>query len=129
MQCIQEASPQLSNPLFGKYALTKFALIFILRQILESDAVGKEMILTPREYIRDQSKRNRMQECIKTIVNDIIIDVNGEVESMGDDFDYRGKLRDSEWVRNTARSVVGNYLKLVQRGRIKPLAEEWQSTT
>jgi hypothetical protein len=125
MRCVQEATPRLNNNLFGKYALTRYALLYILRLILDEDAIGKEMIQTPEAYVRNVLTQRCLQECLKSIVNDIIIDVNGEVDPLGDDFDYRDKLRDAQWVQTLARAVVGNHLKLVQRGRILPLKVEW----
>ncbi len=128
MRCIEDAIPQLNNQLFAKYALTKYALLYILRLILEEDMVGKEMIHTPSTYVRDKVTQQHLQLCLKSIINDIIIDINGEVDPLGDDFDYRNKLRDSQWVRTLTRAVVGNHLKLVQRKRIQPLSNEWQRT-
>lgn len=125
MRCTQEAIPRLNNQLFGKYALTKYALLYILRLILEEDEIGKDMIRRPAIYVRDAATQQQLQLCLKSIINDIIIDVNGEVDPLGDDFDYRGKLRDTQWVQTLARAVVGNHLKLVQRGRIQPLSIEW----
>ena len=129
MCCIQDATHKLNNQLFGKYALTRYALLYILRLILEEDEIGKDMISTPRRYVRDATAQQRLRECLKSIVNDIIIDVNGEVEPFGDDFDYRDKLRDSQWIQTMAQAVVGNYLKLVQRGRIQSLTAEWKKMT
>ena len=84
------------------------------------------MIQVPESYVRDLLIQRCLQQCLKSIVNDIIIDVNGEVDPLGDDFDYRDKLRDAQWVQTLARAVVGNHLKLVQRGRILPLKVEWE---
>ncbi|MEI6610798.1 MAG: AIPR family protein, partial [Deltaproteobacteria bacterium] len=125
MNCIQEAIPKINNHLFGKYALTKFALLYILRLVLEEDEIGKDMIHTPAKYVRNATTQLSLQACLKSIINDIIIDVNGEVDALGDDFDYHNYLRDSKSVQTLARAVVGNHLKLVQRGRIQPLSVEW----
>jgi AIPR protein len=129
MGCIQEATPRLNNQLFGKYALTRYALLYVLRLILEEDEIGREMLGLPGAYVRDAHTQQRLTECLRSIVNDIIIDVNGEVDPLGDDFDYRDKLRDAQWVQQLARAVVGNHLKLVQRGRIQSLKIEWDKTT
>ncbi|MFH2068267.1 MAG: hypothetical protein ABII89_02230 [Candidatus Omnitrophota bacterium] len=125
MQCVQEATSRLKNRLFGKYALTRFALLYILRLILDEDSVGKDMIRVPETYVRDLRNEECLKKCLSIVINDIIIDVNGEVDPLGDNFDYRDKLRDAEWVRSLARAVVGNHLKLVQRGRIQSFEAEW----
>ncbi len=129
MGSVREATPQLNNKLFGKYALTRYALLYILRLILEEDEVGKEMIRNPGGFVRKPEPQQRLRECLRAIVNDIVIDVNGEVDPLGDDFDYRDKLRDAEWVKTLARAVVGNHLKLVQRGRIQSFKAEWDKAS
>ncbi len=126
MQCIQEAIPRINNQLFGKYALTRYALLFILRLILEEDDVGREMIRRPADFVGLPEVQKRLGDCLRCIVNDIVIDVNGEVDPLGDNFDYRVKLREADWVKSLARAVVGNHLKLVQRGRIQSLKTEWE---
>jgi hypothetical protein len=56
-----------------------------------------------------------------------VIDVNAEVDALGDDFDYRGKLRDEAWVKDLKKEVVTNYQKGVTRGRIKSFEREWNA--
>jgi len=53
------------------------------------------------------------------------VDINAEVDEYGDEFDYRGKLRDSEWVKDLAKEVVSTYLKMVQRKRLDSFQIEW----
>jgi hypothetical protein len=126
MKSIQRATLQINNQLFGKYVLTRYALLYVLRLILDEDFVGKQMIRSPERYVSDTETQTRLEICLQSIVNDIVIDVNGEVNPLGNDFDYRDKLRDADWVKTLARAVVGNHLKLVQRGRIKSLTLEWE---
>ena len=42
--------PTLKNQLVAKYALTRFAILYILRQIFESDLKGKELLLNPEKF-------------------------------------------------------------------------------
>lgn len=125
MNAVGNATERLNNKLFGKYVLTRFVLLYMLRLILEKDEVGKDMIKNPDPYVKDLTKERRLIECLQSIIGDIVIDVNGEVDPLGADFDYRGKLRDAQWVQRLAQDVVGNYLKLVRRGRIQSLSAEW----
>jgi hypothetical protein len=125
---IQTESEKIKNTLFGKYVLTKFAILYILRLILEADAVGKEAIQTPSKFIRKKADRQHFETCIQRLVADIIVDVNGEVDEIGEEFDYRGKLRDAGWIKDLAKKVVGNHIKLVQRNRISSFGNEWKAT-
>jgi hypothetical protein len=127
MGSILNAAEKINNKLFGRYSLTRFALLYMLRLVMENDVTGLEAIRHPDRFVQDREIRRRFAQCIDRIVNDIVIDVNGEVDALGDDFDYRGKLRDEAWVKALGKEVVGNYLKLVSRHRIPSLDTEWRT--
>jgi hypothetical protein len=78
--------PTLKNQLIAKYLLTRFAIHFILRQIFESDVKGKELLSNPELFVKEQRDRQDFIDSTSTIVNDIIIDFNGEVDTLGEDF-------------------------------------------
>ena len=59
-------------------------------------------------------------------MKDVVVDLNDEVKEYGDDFDYRDKLRDSDWVKSISRAIVKDHLKQINRGRAKGLKEEWE---
>ncbi len=124
-EVIKEKIDDINNQLFGKYILTRYTILYILRLILEIDNKGKELIASPEEFVRDPRKRQNFKECIENIVNDIIVDINAEVDELGDDFDYRSKLRDESWVKELAKKVSTIYLKTVKRDRIESFEKQW----
>lgn len=123
---IGAVSDKIANGLFGKYALTKFAILYMLRQIIEFDPTGERLLREPQAFVREADTRERLTTAMGKIVGDMIVDINDEVKEYGDDFDYRGRLRDAEWVKNLSRTVVGTYQKMVQRGRVPSLDREWR---
>lgn len=125
VEIIDELSENIENKLFAKYALTKRAILYIIRSIIEKDEMAKDVLTNPSVFVRDKKKRSHFGKCIKKIVSDVIIDVNAEVREYGEDFDYRGKLRDSKWVRKLCDDVVNSFLKLVERKRIPSFSDEW----
>jgi len=125
MEAIIDESANITNKLFGKYGLTKHLLLYIIRSIIEHDALEKNLLTNPEMFVRNSNDRTHFKNCIRRIIDDVIIDINAEISELGDDFDYRGKLRDSNWVKDLTRKVVTDYLKLVNRGRINSLETEW----
>lgn len=117
----------ISNKLVAKYELTRFAILFVLRQIFENDNKGKDLLLKPNIFVKDKVDRKNFIDATTTIINDIIIDFNGEVENFGEDFDYRSKLRDENWVKKLSQEIVSSYLKQVSRNRIESFESEWNS--
>lgn len=119
------ASDGIENGLFGKYVLTKYAILYMLRHILEADPTGERLLRSPQEFVRDPVTRDRFRNVTRRIVDDMIVDINAEAREYGVDFDYRGRLRDTEWVKSLSRTVVGTYQKMVQRDRVPSLDREW----
>ena len=123
---IKEKLNNINNQLIGKYALTRAIMMFIIRQILENDEVGQDLLLSPENYIKRAEYRQGFIECIDLIIDDVVVDLNGEVDQNGEDFDYKSKFRDKEWVSELSTNIVSSYLKLVNRGRINSFKSEWQ---
>ncbi len=123
-----KARTEIANKLFGRYILTRYLLVYLLREILENSEIGKSVISTPKTFVREASDRNRFQGCIGTILKDLVVDINSEVQESGKDFDYRDKLRDEAWIQQIRRSIVTLYQKLVGRGTIRSFGDEWEST-
>jgi hypothetical protein len=90
--------------------------------------MGSKVITEPENFVRSKEQRERYRRCIRTIVNDLIIDLNGEISEYGDDFDYRDKLRDADWIKELRRMLVTGYLKQVQRTRIQSFSQEWAAS-
>jgi hypothetical protein len=108
MEVIQGALPKIHNSLFARYVLTRYFLIYVVRLILETDSLANPLLIThPETFVRKPSDRERFRKCINTFVDDLIIDVNAEVDEYGEDFDYRDKLRDADWIKKLATTIVG----------------------
>jgi hypothetical protein len=128
LEAIDTGIPNINNQLFGKYALTRYMLLYIIRQILESDALFDEISGNPQQFVGDLSSRNKFRDCIMRIINDVVIDLNSEIDGQGENFYYRDRLRDARWVGDLSRRVVADYSKLVTRGRIASFKQEWQES-
>jgi hypothetical protein len=126
---VSEAMKGLHNSLLAKYALTKFMLLFILRLVLEGDEIGKVVVDEPEKFTLDKKNTKALLACVDKVLNDVVIDLSEEVKQLGDDFDYRGKLRDEAWVKTIAHKVVADYRKLVARKRIDSLADDFKKET
>jgi hypothetical protein len=122
---IEEKLPEIENQLFARYALTRYMLLYVMRQIIERDELADRLLTSPEEFVRRAGDRQRFRECVSRIIGDFVIDLNDEVKGYGDDFDYRDKLRDEEWVRKLSTTVAGDYQKLVIRKRIPSFKDEW----
>lgn len=117
----------VNNKLVSTYALTRASILYILKHILENDNEGKELLKKPENYVKILSSREHFAKCISTIIDDIIVDLNGEIDPLGYEFDYKTKFRDKNWVSELAKNIVTSYLKLSNRGRIQSFESEWSN--
>lgn len=124
-QIIFAKLPSIANQLVAKYALTRYAIMYMLRQIFENDNKGKLLLTNPEKFIKTSEDRIDFISATSTLIDDIIIDFNGEVENLGEDFDYKSKLRDESWIKKLSQDIVGSYLKQVNRKRIDSFEDEW----
>jgi hypothetical protein len=122
---IDAALPKLTNGLVAKYVLTRYMLLYFVQNILKKDELWQVINTAPQTFVRQEKSRQLLRKCVDNIVSDLITDVNAEIDGAGADFDYRGKLRDSEWVEKLNKSVVGDHLKLVARGKIPSFKDDW----
>ena len=58
-----------------------------------------------------------------------MIDLNAELAQVGEDFDYRGKLRDEVWVKALAHRILADHTKLVSRGRIDSFERDFDTAS
>lgn len=125
LEAVDNIRPKIKNSLFGKYALTRYLLLYIVREILESDGMFPKISGIPGTFVRDKRDRDHFRTCISSILEDVVIDLNSEMEGLGENFYYRDRLRDPRWVGDISRRVVADYSKLVTRGRISSFQDEW----
>jgi hypothetical protein len=117
--------PLINNQLIARYNLTRYAIIYFIRTILENDDLGKVALLEPEKFVRTTQDRQDFISCISRIVDDVIVDLNLAVDGLGAEFDYKSKLRDELWVKGIAREIIGTYLKLVKSERLISFTKEW----
>jgi hypothetical protein len=117
----------IENQLIARYALTKYALMYITKGILTNDEIGSTLIQDPNLFVKDAQSRDYLKQALSVIIDDIIIDLNAEVGDFDEDFDYKSSLRDDEWVKKLNRNIVSNYLKQIKRNRIPSFKEEWEN--
>ncbi|MGA7641665.1 MAG: AIPR family protein [Syntrophobacteraceae bacterium] len=108
----------ISNPLFARYVLTKFFLLYIIRLLFENDASAQQVHSNPKLYVRDRKSRDCFARAIDVLLTEVITDLNAEIDQLEEDFDYRGKLRDEKWCSNLAHEIAATHKKLVDRHRL-----------
>jgi hypothetical protein len=128
MEEIIKSLQKIDDKLLASYTLTRYLMLYILRDILEKDAVGAQLIKKPTAFVRDAKFRRALTLCIQGILSDMVVDINAELKEIKEkelDFDYKSKLKSPEWSKTFSKAIVNSYEKLVQRKRIESFEKEW----
>ena len=60
-EAIDEASKKIENSLFGRYRLTRYLLLYIIREIIEQSPTGSTILSTPMPFVRKSPDRNHFR--------------------------------------------------------------------
>ena len=123
-----EIVAQLSNineKLLAQYMLTRYMLMYIIRETLSGDKVFEDIIQKPETYMRDLTLEKRFCDSIRIFISDIIIDINEESKDFDPEFDYRRNVKSAEWVRDLTKIIRKGFQKNVNRGHQKSFEVEW----
>ena len=126
---IQTLQHDITNQLFAKYALTGFFILYIVRLIFESENTAIPVIDNPESYVHDENNCAAFKLAVKQLLQEVVTDLNAEINKLGSDFDYRGKLRDEKWCLKLAHEIAATHKKLVDRGRIESFAQLYDQET
>ena len=125
MKKIEASLNDLENKLIAKYLLTKYAILYGLRRIFDSDEFGRELLANPEKFVRSPKTRKKLMKVVSMQLDGLIIDLNVETSELTDDFDYRGKMRDKEYVSDLMGKLLASYQKDIKRKKAKTMRESW----
>ena len=118
---VDDQLTHIENELCRKYILTRYMMLYIVRLVIDKE--HPELLLAPSRMVRELYIRSKFIGVMKSLIGELAIDLNYEVKSLGENFDYRGRLRDKEWVRETSQRVATSREKDVARAKAEPLSD------
>ena len=121
MARILKVVPNIVYKPLSKYGLTRFFLLSVVAELLRSDEVGAVFLKSPDKLFHD-GLLNKFMDVIEEILQSVIIDLNFEVEDLGEAFDYKGDLKSPVKIRELRGKLLRSYEKDVARGKASSLA-------
>lgn len=128
---VGEKLDEVKNGLLAKYTLTKYFLVYLVRQTLLGDELGAAFIQDPSVLMKESNGRARLAYSVKEILQDLIVDLNAEVEEReesGDAFDFKRDLKNETAVKSLVRAILTSYEKAVRRNRAPSFKEVWEKS-
>jgi hypothetical protein len=122
-------TPSVAHSAMGRYRLTTFFLLYLLRRALEeTDPTGKALCQNPADYLSQPDGLGRIKRIVDGILADMIFDVNEEMKeriSKEPQFDYKSALKSPVVVPELAKGIIPNYQRGVRRDRATSFEKEW----
>jgi hypothetical protein len=109
----------MDNKLFGHYTLTKYLLIYLLREALETDAQGAEVCKNPSAFFTQKDGRKKVKEAIAKAAGAIvrILDTwatkKFSIEDEREYFDYKSDLKSPRQIKEIRAHVISSYQVMV----------------
>jgi hypothetical protein len=115
-QRIQNVAESIHYRPLAKYGLTRFFLLSVVSELIRANEDTVAYYQDPSAlFVSD--KLSKFMDGIEDILGSIVIDLNYEVEEMGDQFDYKGDLKSPSKIKNLRTKLLRSYEKDVARGK------------
>lgn len=122
MAKILKATESVNYKPLAKYGLTRYFLLSVVSDLMKSNPHSSEFLKDPKSLF-EKGTINKFLESIDEVLQSIVIDLNFEVESMGDQFDYKGDLKSPAKLRDLRGKLRRSYEKDVARNKARSLSD------
>lgn len=113
---ISQQMGELKNEQMRGYALTKFFLLNVLRHVMEMSPVSKDIVVQ-RNGLGPEANRERLLSQVPSVLGDIVVDFNYEIQEEGDALDYKSDLKSPERIRAWRNKLLSSYEKELKKGK------------
>ena len=119
---IQDALEDIEYRPLAKYGLTRFFLLSVVNSLMNDDKVAKEYVRNPKAVFED-GKVDALCSAVRQILSAVIIDLNYEVDDLGEKFDYKSDLKSPSKIRELEGKLLRSYEKDIARNKAPSLSE------
>jgi hypothetical protein len=126
-ELVAQALNQMVDRRVASYRLTRYFLLYSLREILSESRFGKQLIRNPEAYI-DHKRWPEISKFLESVLVGLVTDFEDEIapdevdedddSDDADDFDYKAELKSPNRVPVLARTLVKSYLRDLRRKKI-----------
>lgn len=126
---VEASLESLDNQLAAYYSVTPYFVMYLVKQALQLDPLGKKFCQDPGRFVRDRGF-DAVVKAVRQISDDLIVDLNAELAERGEagkPFDHKRELKSANAVRALRGEVLPSYQKAVSRNRASSFTEEWET--
>ena len=126
---VEASLDSLDNQLAAYYSVTPYFVMYLVKQALQLDPLGKEFCHDPGRFVRERGF-DEVVRAVRQVADDLIVDLNAELadrEEAGKPFDHKRELKSASAVRALRSEVLPSYQKAISRKRASSFTEEWEA--
>ena len=117
---VEKVEPQL----FQGYQITGFMLLHLVSEVLSQEELGQQFRKKPESFCQTIEQEQHFLKSIHTIVEDLIVDLNGEFQDRGgENFDFKKTYKYPNLLKELTNDVLKAYRKLINRGRVESFSQ------
>lgn len=125
---VVESLKGLKSQLAARYSVTPYFLMYLVKQALQLDPLGKQFCQDPGAFVLSRGPADVL-DVVQKVADDLVIDLNAELderEEAGRPFDHKRELKSASAVRGLRNEIIPGYEKALRRQRASSFSEEWQ---
>ncbi len=129
-QAAIEQLKTMENSLFGQYGLTRFLMLYLVREALATDATGNELIQSPSGFIAQRKGLLRLRYSIGKLSKTLARLLDKEItrRSTPEPFDFKRELKSQTAVRELSGTVIAHYKITLDSELASTFSEIWKAS-
>jgi hypothetical protein len=126
MEAIRDSLSKINNQPFANYTLTRFFMLDVVAQLMRKDKVASRFSRDPSELLGNGVTRQKFFSALTNILGGLVVDLNYEVETKGDAFNYKTLLKSQKDCRDLAEQLLRTFDRDVARGKAETFTGLWK---
>ena len=127
---VQEKIALLDDRLFANYTLTRWVALYLLREALLTDPLGKQLFENPSSFFQEKSGRDRVKKSVAHVAQSVMRLLNAEINrqkaAQPDYFDYKRNLKSKDYVAKLCATVIPSYQIVIDSNHTDSFSQNWK---
>ncbi len=124
----------MKDQLFATYTLSRWLVMYLVREALLTDSEGKKLHADPSSFFSKPNGRKRVRKCISSAAQTIVRILDREIKLLkesvkdGEFFDYKKELKSREFIKALEAKLIAQYQIVVDHDPKIGFSRQWSAS-
>lgn len=121
----------LEDQNIANYTLTRWLVLYLVREALKTDSTGTELINNPNKFFSESDGRSRVKLCVGHLAQRMVRIFNSEIarRQKGEEFfDYKKEFKNKEVIFKFRADLIPRYQIIIDDSPTDSFAEKWKGS-